>query len=102
LLIWSPWAKKGYVDHNQAQLASILAFIEANFGLPSLTSLNPRAQDGRVTNNLMADFDFTTSQAEVRRSLSKQRAAPPAEQEVPAASVRWLRAHPDAFDGDDT
>jgi phospholipase C len=89
LLIWSPWAKAGTVDHKPAQFASILAFIEHNFRLPSLTTLNPRAQDGRVTNDLMGNFDFT------KRAAASAPPLPPT-QVIPAAEVAWLRAHPPA------
>ena len=38
-IIISPWSKKGFVDHNQYETVSILAFIE---GLYNLSPLNMR------------------------------------------------------------
>jgi phospholipase C len=101
LLIYSPWAKKGFVDHQRAQFSSILAFIEHNYGLPSLTSLNPMAQDGRMANDLMGDFDFTQSAAAIQQRLKALRNLPPA-QPLPLAERKWLEAHPHTLKGDDT
>lgn len=39
-LIISPYAKPGYVDQSQSEHASLLKFIEARFGLPTLASVN--------------------------------------------------------------
>jgi phospholipase C len=38
LLAVSPWARKGHVDHTYADHASVLKFVERNWGLPPLTS----------------------------------------------------------------
>jgi len=38
LIAISPWAKKGYVDHNYGDHASILKFIEWNWGIEPLSS----------------------------------------------------------------
>lgn len=38
LLVISPYAKKGYVDHTYYDHASILKFIERNWGLPPLSA----------------------------------------------------------------
>jgi hypothetical protein len=100
LLIWSAWAKHGYVDHQQARFSSILAFIEHNFGLPSLTSLNPNAQDGYQANDLMGDFDFTQSHAAAQATVKGMRL--PALQQIPLSEQKWLRAHSHAHDDDDT
>jgi phospholipase C len=100
LLIWSKWAKAGTVDHKPAQFASVLAFIEHNFGLPSLTSLNPNAQDGRVTNDLMGNFTFTKAGAANAPMAGSD--PPPPRQQIPAAEMRWLRAHTNAHENDDT
>jgi len=51
LLIISPYAPAG-VFHNQANLDSMLAFVEANWGLKSLTT-----NDGQA-DNLMSVFNF--------------------------------------------
>jgi phospholipase C len=36
LIVASPYAKRHYVSHTQYEYASILKFIEENWGLPSL------------------------------------------------------------------
>ncbi len=45
LLIVSPYAKRGYVTHAQYETASVLRFIENNFGLPTLANSDRRAAD---------------------------------------------------------
>jgi phospholipase C len=52
LLVISPYAKKGVVDHHLGEFSSVLRFIEDNWGLSELTS---RDADAR---NLVYDFDF--------------------------------------------
>jgi hypothetical protein len=68
LLIISPYARPGFIFHEQAEQASIAAFIEAVFGSTmTLSDFDPAAQDGPkrlggdgVTgaNNLLHAFDF--------------------------------------------
>ena len=53
LLIISPYARHGYVDHAVASHESILRFTEVTFGLPSLTARDANAYD------LMNSFDFS-------------------------------------------
>jgi phospholipase C len=55
----SPWARPGFVMKSVAQQASIPKFIEAIFDLPSLHSMDPAAQDGPDTNDLLEAFDFS-------------------------------------------
>jgi phospholipase C len=45
LIIVSPYAKQGYVTHVQYETASVLRFIEDNFGLPQLARSDRRAND---------------------------------------------------------
>ncbi|MFZ1018082.1 MAG: alkaline phosphatase family protein [Candidatus Cybelea sp.] len=45
LLIVSPYAKEGYVSHGHYETASVLRFIEDNFGLPQLAASDTRAND---------------------------------------------------------
>ncbi len=45
LLIASPYAKNGYVTHAQYETASVLRFIEDNFGLGQLAKSDRRAAD---------------------------------------------------------
>jgi phospholipase C len=59
LIIVSPYVKAGTVYHNVSQQASIPKFIETIFGLPSLNSQDPAAQDGPDTDDLTAAFDWT-------------------------------------------
>jgi phospholipase C len=53
LLLLSPYAKPGFVDHRTAEFSSVLRFIEHNWGLPQLT-----ARD-RSTTDLHEAFDFS-------------------------------------------
>jgi phospholipase C len=45
LLMVSPYAKQGYVTHVQYETASVLKFIEDNFGLAPLAAADARAND---------------------------------------------------------
>jgi phospholipase C len=56
LLIISPYARQGYVDHTVASHDSILRFIETTFDLPTLTNRDATAY------NLLGSFDFTKGQ----------------------------------------
>jgi phospholipase C len=51
-LLISPWARKGYIDHRIADTTSVLALIEARFGLKPLQQRDARAY------NLLDGFDF--------------------------------------------
>jgi phospholipase C len=57
LIVISPYAKQGYIFHEQSEQASIPRFIEKVFGAPALSTLDPAAQDGQA-NDLMGAFDF--------------------------------------------
>ena len=63
LVAISPYAKPGYVMHGTKELvqqqASIPKFIESIFALPSLASMDPAAQDGPGTDDLMDAFDWS-------------------------------------------
>jgi phospholipase C len=52
LLIVSPWAKRGYIDHTTYEFSSILKFIETLHGLDPLTQRDRRADD------MSSAFDF--------------------------------------------
>jgi phospholipase C len=58
LIIISPYAKPGFIFHEVAEQASIPRFIERVFNTPTLSSIDPAAQDGQA-NDLMNAFDFT-------------------------------------------
>jgi acid phosphatase len=51
-LLVSPWARRGYIDHRVADTTSILALIEARFGLPPLQRRDANAY------NLLEGLDF--------------------------------------------
>jgi phospholipase C len=53
MLIISPYAKQGFVDHTEGEFSSVLRFIEDNWGLTQLTHRDRRAH------NLSEAFDFT-------------------------------------------
>ena len=74
LIVVSPFAKKGYVDHVNNDHVSILKFIERNWRVPTVTTMsrdnlpNPRSRewddrrhrdsDGPAIGDLMSLFDF--------------------------------------------
>ncbi len=53
LLVISPYAKQGVVDHHLGEFSSVLRFIEDNWGLAKLTHRDRSATD------LSYDFDFS-------------------------------------------
>jgi phospholipase C len=58
LIMISPWVKPHQIYSKFASQASVPKFIESVFGLPSLHSIDPAAQDGPDTDDLMSAFDF--------------------------------------------
>ena len=52
-LIISPWAKRGAIDHDTMEFASVLRFIETVFDLPPLTARDAAADD------MLSAFDFS-------------------------------------------
>ena len=55
LLVISPYARTGYVDHTTNEFSSVLRFVERNWGMPALTSRDSAADD------LAEAFDFAQS-----------------------------------------
>jgi phospholipase C len=53
LLVISPYAKKGFIDHSHGEFSSVLRFIEDNWNLPHLTKRDTEA------GGLEEDFDFS-------------------------------------------
>jgi phospholipase C len=53
LLVISPYARRGVVDHSVGEFSSVLRFIEDNWGLSQLTQRDEDAM------NLAEDFDFS-------------------------------------------
>jgi phospholipase C len=45
MMVVSPYAKRGYVSHNQYELGSIVRFVEDNWNLPRLGTTDTRAAD---------------------------------------------------------
>jgi phospholipase C len=69
MIVVSPYARAGFVDHTYTDHVSVLKFIEANWGLSPLTSYSednlPNATPGvyvphdrPAIGNLMTAFDF--------------------------------------------
>ncbi|HEX2051506.1 MAG TPA: alkaline phosphatase family protein [Actinomycetota bacterium] len=63
LLVISPWAKRGYVDHTTYELSSVVRFIEDVFGLDPLTERDERAS------NMFNAFDFDRPAKPEQRKL---------------------------------
>ncbi len=63
MLLISPYARKGFVDHTYYDTTSILRFIEWRYGLAPLTDRDAG------TNNLLAAFDFGDPTAATRQRL---------------------------------
>ncbi len=55
LLVISPWARRGFVDHTPYDTTSVMRFIEWRWGLPAVAARDASA------NNLLAAFDFSQS-----------------------------------------
>ena len=53
LLVVSPYAKQGYLDHTRGEFSSVLKFMETDFTLPTLTDRD------KNTTDLTEVFDFT-------------------------------------------
>ena len=82
LLLISPYAKAGYVDHSLGEFSSVLRFIEDNWGLSQLTHRD------RGAGNLSEAFDF--SQAPRKPDVQPMRTDCPGPQfpNDPARSVQ--------------
>ena len=79
MLIVSPYARPGYTDSHVASIASILAFVEHDFGLRPLASADARAYDYRDS------FDLSQlPDPPIRLNTTE-----------PAWLKAWLAAHPD-------
>jgi phospholipase C len=52
LLIISPYAKQGYIDHTQYEFSSMLRFAEDELGLPTLTNRD------KAANDMLGAFNF--------------------------------------------
>jgi len=55
LLVISPYAKKGFIDHTQYEFSSMLRFAEDELSLPTLTNRD------KAANDIMGTFDFNQS-----------------------------------------
>ena len=79
MVIVSPYAKAGYTDSTPASFASILAYVEHNFGLPALTANDAGAYD------YANSFDY--NQVPLGGAKLTQHA-------VSRATIEYLRTHP--------
>jgi phospholipase C len=55
LLVISPYARKGFIDHTQYEFSSMLRFAEDELGLPTLTNRD------KAANDMMGAFNFNQS-----------------------------------------
>ena len=67
LLVISPYAKNGVIDHQVGEFSSVLRFIETNWGLSLLTDRDREATD------LSYDFDFTKAPAPSRSAAAPRK-----------------------------
>jgi len=102
LLVISPYAKVGHVDHTYTDHVSVLKFIEANWKLSPLTSFSednlPNATPGRYVprdrpaiGNLMTLFDFQQHPSLARLALPvrpEPKTSPPDCRQLPATLTR--------------
>ena len=68
-LVISPWAKTNFVDHATTDQTSAIAFIEKNWGLPSVTPAsgsNPGSYD-QYAGSIANMFDFTQKKGAVNK-----------------------------------
>jgi len=82
LLIISPYAKSGYISHTQYEFSSVLAFVEARYGLPPLTTRDA------VANNMLDAFNFA-QQPLPPLVLSQRKPCPPSVYMAPAISLTF-------------
>jgi phospholipase C len=54
MLVISPYARTGYIDHTRGDFTSVLKFIEEDFDIPALT-----ARDAQNSSDMTQNFDFT-------------------------------------------
>jgi phospholipase C len=85
MVIVSPYAKAGYTDSNVASFASILAYVEHNFNLPSLGQADATSYD------YSDSFDYSQTPNLTFKPLTRH--------PVPAASRQYVREHPPTADG---
>jgi hypothetical protein len=85
MVIVSPYAIPGHTDSTQASYASMISFVEHNFGLPSLWITDKNA------------YDYSGSFNYAQKPLAPIQLR---EHPVPAWEQRWIAAHPsDPNDG---
>jgi phospholipase C len=79
LLVVSPYARSGYIDHAQAEFSSVLKFIEADFGVANLTDRDLNTTD------LTQLFDFRQSARPAPELQQRTCTSTPQQQVAPAA-----------------
>ncbi len=70
LLVISPFAKAGTIDHTRAEFSSVLKFIETDFDLPALTDRDLNAVD------MTQDFDWTQAPVALPAGLAQRGTTP--------------------------
>jgi phospholipase C len=83
MVIVSPYARAGYTDSTGANLLSMLAFTEHNFGLAPLTSADANAYD------FSNAFDYGQAPLPAVKMTTTR---------IPASERAWLAKHPPAED----
>jgi phospholipase C len=56
MMVVSPYANPGYIDHTRSDFTSVLKFIEEDFNLPPLTT-----RDGQNSSDMTENFNFNTT-----------------------------------------
>jgi phospholipase C len=92
LIMISPYAKQGYVTHRHYETASVLRFIEDNFGLPPMAASDTRANDPASD-----AFDYSRKP----RAFKKFQGDKPKSYWIERARITRLRGKPESFIGDD-
>jgi phospholipase C len=70
-MVISPWAKTNFVDHTLTDQSSSIAFVEANWGLPSVQPAgdgDPGSYD-QYAGTIMNMFDFTQKKGAVKAHI---------------------------------
>jgi phospholipase C len=80
LLVVSPYARSGFIDHSQAEFSSVLKFIEADFGLAHLTDRDLNTTD------LTQVFDFQQKPLPAPQLQQRTCPAAPQRQVTPAVA----------------
>jgi phospholipase C len=92
MLVISPYAKKGYVSHIHFETASVLRYIEDNFGLVRLAAADARASDPA--------YDALDYTAKPRRFIKLRGGKPPSFWKGEDRTRTGVREEPASDEGD--